>query len=228
MRIEYLSSGLLAIKAVVTDFDQYARPKLGNSLPCAVVLALQGVVNRKLQLIGGRNSKNGSGMEPIILDSSVQSLCTPSRLSWRQSSGSLKEMRNWRNLRAWMDSIIRYQIKRENLLEELNFLKLSARLRKTFISNVKNSTLVFIGYPILSLYSSLILFHFNGNDFSRMGKYLDLKKKKNGRQISIDSNKNTYFGNTIFNRVDFPVNFDLNLTEEERRRYNDKRYQDNF
>lgn len=35
-------------------------------------------------------------------------------------------------------------------------------------------------------------------------------------------------GNTIFNRVDFPVNFDLNLTEEERRRYNDKRYQDNF
>lgn len=36
-------------------------------------LALQGVVNRKLQLIGGRNSKNGSGMEPIILDSAGSS-----------------------------------------------------------------------------------------------------------------------------------------------------------
>lgn len=129
-------------------------------------------------------------------------------------------MRNWRNLRAWMDSIIRYQIKRENLLEKLNFLKLSARLRKTFISTLK----------IQRSFSSNLKFVFVF-DFLRMGKYLDLKKKKWKIDfylilIRILIGKKNCF-NTIFNRVDFPVNFDLNLTEEERR-YNNKRYQDNF
>lgn len=91
-------------------------------------------------------------------------------------------MRNWRNLRAWMDSIIRYQIKRENLLEKLNFLKLSARLRKTFISTLK----------IQRSFSSNLKFVFVF-DFLRMGKYLDLKKKKMEDRFLSNSNKNTYW-----------------------------------
>lgn len=110
---EHLSLGLLAIKGVVSDFDQYAWAKLGNSLPCAIPhLRCRGVVNRKLQLIGGRNSKNGSRMEPIILDSAASSK-TPFEIILWDSRAEVRRKYETERICAWMDSIIGYQIKRE-------------------------------------------------------------------------------------------------------------------
>lgn len=143
-RYEHLSLRLLlAIKGVVSDFDQYAWTKLGNSLPCAIPhLRCRGVVNRKLQLIGGRNSKNGSRMEPIILDSAASSK-TPFEIILRDSRAEVRRKYETERICAWMDSIIGYQIKRE-FAGKIKFFKTFSSLQNVrliknsmFVSNLK-------------------------------------------------------------------------------------------
>lgn len=169
-RYEHLSLGLLAIKGVVSDFDQYAWAKLGNSLPCAIPhLRCRGVVNRKLQLIGGRNSKNGSGMEPIILDSAASSK-TPFEIILRDSRAEVRRKYETERICAWMDSIIGYQIKRE-FAGKIKFFKTFSSLQNVRL--VKNSMFVSTGYPILSFLFSLYLqfsLIFNGKRFFANGK----------------------------------------------------------
>lgn len=178
-------------------------------------LALQGVVNRKLQLIGGRNSKNGSGMEPIILDSAGSSKA-PFAIILGDSRAEVWRKYETERICAWMDSIIAYQIKRE-FAGKIKFFK-------TFCSPLQNVRLVknsmFVSTRYLKFFIRLISsIFFNGNVFSRMEKYSDLRTKD--RFLSILTfliRISLLTGKTVLTRfsINFPVNLKLNRKREDR------------